>query len=77
MKKIEVVKVNEVEVKPFVLDEFIQKDLKQGMTKKVTKKELKYLADDLNLVYDDTVSYTHLTLPTNVQQCRSRWSPDQ
>ena len=23
-----------------------------------------------------TVSYTHLTLPTNVQQCRSRWSPD-
>ena len=54
MKKIEVVKVNEVEVKPFVLDEFIQKDLKQGMTKKVTKKELKYLADDLNLVYDDT-----------------------
>ena len=21
------------------------------------------------------VSYTHLTLPTNVQQCRSRWSP--
>ena len=23
----------------------------------------------------DSVSYTHLTLPTNVQQCRSRWSP--
>ena len=23
----------------------------------------------------ETVSYTHLTLPTNVQQCRSRWSP--
>ena len=22
------------------------------------------------------VSYTHLTLPTNVQQCRSRWAPD-
>ena len=22
-----------------------------------------------------SVSYTHLTLPTNVQQCRSRWSP--
>uniref|UniRef100_UPI0018ED9569 hypothetical protein n=1 Tax=Aquitalea sp. ASV15 TaxID=2795104 RepID=UPI0018ED9569 len=22
------------------------------------------------------VSYTHLTLPTNEQQCRSRWSPD-
>ena len=22
-----------------------------------------------------TVSYTHLTLPTNVSMCRSRWSP--
>ena len=22
----------------------------------------------------NSVSYTHLTLPTNVQQCRSRWS---
>ena len=54
MKKIEVVKANEVEVKPFVLDDFIQKDIKQDMTKKVTKKELKYLADDLDLVYDDT-----------------------
>ena len=24
-----------------------------------------------------SVSYTHLTLPTNVQQCRSRWAPDR
>nr|WP_199163297.1 hypothetical protein [Elizabethkingia sp. ASV34] len=23
------------------------------------------------------VSYTHLTLPTTVALCRSRWSPDQ
>ena len=23
----------------------------------------------------NTVSYTHLTLPTNVSMCRSRWSP--
>ena len=23
----------------------------------------------------EAVSYTHLTLPTNEQQCRSRWSP--
>ena len=30
----------------------------------------------LELIYD-SVSYTHLTLPTNVQQCRSRWSPYQ
>ena len=53
MKKIEVVKVNEVVVKPFVLDDLIQKDLKDDMTKKVTKKELKHLADDLGLAYDD------------------------
>ena len=25
--------------------------------------------------YSVSVSYTHLTLPTNEQQCRSRWSP--
>ena len=39
--------------------------------------------DSTNGVYNVTaneagqapVSYTHLTLPTNVQQCRSRWSP--
>ena len=24
---------------------------------------------------DKTVSYTHLTLPTMLAQCRSRWSP--
>ena len=26
---------------------------------------------------DTTVSYTHLTLPTMLAQCRSRWSPSQ
>ena len=30
--------------------------------------------DDL-LMGRNTVSYTHLTLPTNVSMCRSRWSP--
>ena len=54
MKKIEVVKAHEVEVKPFVLDDLICKDHKSDMTKKVTKRELKRLADELGLVYDDT-----------------------
>ena len=27
------------------------------------------------LVGDDPVSYTHLTLPTTIELCRSRWSP--
>ena len=53
MKKIEVVKANEVVVKPFVLDDLIQEDLRDDVTKKVTKKELKHLADDLGLAYDD------------------------
>ena len=26
-------------------------------------------------VYSETVSYTHLTLPTTLVKCRSRWSP--
>ena len=25
--------------------------------------------------YIETVSYTHLTLPTTLHECRSRWSP--
>ena len=31
----------------------------------------------LSKLYDtkEPVSYTHLTLPTNVSMCRSRWSP--
>ena len=33
------------------------------------------VAIDLHLQSAKPVSYTHLTLPTNVQQCRSRWSP--
>lgn len=53
MKKVEVVKANEVEVKPFTLDDFIQHKVEHSMMKKVTKKELKHLADDLGLAYDD------------------------
>ena len=53
MKKIEVVKANEVVVKPFILDDLIQEDLRDDVTKKVTKKELKHLADDLGLAYYD------------------------
>ena len=53
MKKVEVVKAGEVEVKPFMIDEFIQDEVKHSMIKKVTKKELKRLADDLGLSYDE------------------------
>lgn len=48
------VKADEVEVKPFILDDFIQHKVQQSMMNKVTKKELKNLADELGLVYDDS-----------------------
>lgn len=53
MKRVEIVKANEVEVKPFILDDFTQHKAPYSMIKKVTKKELKNLADDLGLTYDD------------------------
>lgn len=54
MKKIEVVSFNEIEVKPFVLNDFIQNEASCSSVKKITKKELKELAESLDLVYDDT-----------------------
>jgi hypothetical protein len=53
LKKVKVVNANEVELKPFILDDFTQNEVKHSMIKKVTKKELKNLADDLDLAYDD------------------------
>lgn len=53
MKKVEVVKAHEVEVKPFILDDFTQSKEKAGSMEKVSKKELKRLAEKLGLVYDD------------------------
>jgi len=54
VKKIEVVSVNEIEVKPFVLNDFIHNEASLVTEKKMTKKELKELAESLGLVYDDT-----------------------
>ena len=53
MKKIQIVKADEVEVKPLVVDDFIRDGVKQSMMKKVTKKELKHMADELGLDYDN------------------------
>ncbi len=53
MKKIEVVSVNDIEVKPFVLNDFTQNEVSRVSVKKMTKKELKELAEGLGLVYDD------------------------
>lgn len=47
------VHVSDVQVKPFVLDDFIQVKQMHGSMTKITKKDLKHLADDLGLKYDD------------------------
>ena len=54
MKKVLIVKASEVEVKPFDLDDFTQDKETHGSMKKVTKKELRTLADDLGLKYEDS-----------------------
>ena len=57
MKKVEIVKGNTVKVKPFIFSDFIQdevSDVTIENIKKVTKKELKNLAEHLGLSYDDT-----------------------
>jgi len=53
LKKVEVVKAAEVEAKPFILDDFIPHKAAYSSMNKVTKKELKNLAEDLGLAYDD------------------------
>ena len=59
MRKIEVVKVNEVEVKPFILDDFTQSKAKSSTMRKVSKKELKSLAKKLGLdCNDEQIEFT-------------------
>ncbi|HEC45681.1 MAG: hypothetical protein B6D54_03485 [Epsilonproteobacteria bacterium 4484_65] len=53
MKKVEVVKPSEVEVTPFVLQDFTAKDTETVSSELVSKKELKLLAKELGLAYDD------------------------
>ena len=54
MKRIEVVNINEIEAKPFVLNDFTPNEASPVAVKKMTKKELKEMAESLGLVYDDT-----------------------
>jgi len=48
-----VVKSTEVEVKSFILDDFIQVKQKHVSIEKITKKTLKKIADELGLDYND------------------------
>ncbi len=54
-----VVKADEVEVKPFLLKDFIQDKEIHSSMKKVTKKELKNLAESLGMEYtDEQIGFT-------------------
>ena len=53
MKRVEVVKESEVEVTPFVLQDFTANDTEITVLEPVSKKELKSLAKELGLAYDD------------------------
>ena len=53
MKKVEVVKAEEVEIKPFIVSDFTQAKKKTGRSEKVSKKELKRLAKEIGLDHND------------------------
>ncbi len=53
MKRVEVVKPSEVEVTPFVLQDFTANDSENIASEPVSKKELKSLAKELGMAYDD------------------------
>ena len=53
MKYITIVKKFEVNLQPFVLNDFSIKKEKNSTMKKMTKKTLKALANDLGLDYDE------------------------
>ena len=53
MRKIEVVRAEEVEVKALDLHRFTVRHRLEKISRRVSKKELKKIAEDLGLAYDD------------------------
>ena len=53
MKKIEVVKAREVEIKPFIVSDFTHNRENIHRIEKVSKKELKRLAKEIGLGHSD------------------------
>ncbi len=48
------VKANEVEVQPFILSDFTGNSVETNVSENVSKKELKLLAKELGLAYDES-----------------------
>ena len=53
MKKVLVVKADEIEVKPFILNDFIAAETVRTKVRKITKKELKRVAKEIGLDYSN------------------------
>ena len=54
MKQVEVINKGSVKVSPFILEEFIPTYTTMTKHKKISKKALKKLADELGLGYDES-----------------------
>jgi len=74
LKKVEVVKSSQVNVRPFILQSFIQpKEMPATIIKKVTKKELMNLADSLALTYEDVqISFSKKLLNAYLKQMSNK-----
>lgn len=74
MKKVEVVKSSQVNVRPFILQSFIQpKEMPATIIKKVTKKELMNLADSLAITYEDVqISFSKKLLNAYLKQMSNK-----
>jgi hypothetical protein len=53
LRKVAIVKPKEVQILPFTLKDFMSDKIQEVSLKDITKKELKILAKQLNLEYDD------------------------
>ncbi len=71
MKKVSVVKSSEVKVKVFKLSDFTQSKETSATIEKITKKELKQIADSLGLNYDDMqIQFTKKILTAYMEKIR-------
>jgi 2-hydroxy-3-keto-5-methylthiopentenyl-1-phosphate phosphatase len=50
---VKIVKSTKVKIKPFILSDFTQTKAMRGSIKKITKKTVKNLANELGLAYDE------------------------
>ena len=53
MKTIEIAPVDNIVIKPFILEDFIEREDTFMYSEKISKKELKALANNMGLEYDD------------------------